>query len=642
MCGITGLILSDGVIQKHNLSNMTSSLNHRGPDSNGIWINENQNFGIGHTRLSILDLSRAGSQPMHSKNNRYIISFNGEIYNHLDIRLDLKKEYPNLEFSGSSDTETILACIEKWGLSKSLKKMKGMFAIALWDKKKEELKLARDRFGEKPMYYGWIKNAFYFGSELKPIKNNPYFNLEIDRNALTQFIKYSYVPQPLTIYKNIKKLKPGTILKVNAKKNILFEEYWSLSNLTKSTSKINSNLNENNTILNLEQKIQESVESQKLSDVPIGAFLSGGIDSSLIVSMMQLNSNTSINSFTIGFDQKLYNEARFASKVAKHLKTNHTELYVSENEVRNIIPMIPNIYDEPFADSSQLPTYLVSELARSKVKVALSGDGGDELFGGYNRYFQAPKWYNIPKPVKFIGSEVLNFLSPNQLQILYNILKPILPKSLHSSNPINHLTKIMDIFKCNSEWEVYDSLVSLCHNSSDIVINNPDLFKSKDNFPINISHLNYEEKMMCLDISTYLTDDILCKVDRAAMSVSLETRAPFLDYDLVEFAWNLPLNFKIRNGEGKWILKKILNKYIPNKLINRPKMGFGIPLETWLRGPLREWAELLLNKKNITDDGFFNYDIVKTLWDDHISEKKNNQYVLWNILVFQSWKSKWL
>ena len=642
MCGITGLILSDGVIQKHNLSDMISSLSHRGPDSNGIWINENQNFGIGHTRLSILDLSSAGSQPMHSKNNRYIISFNGEIYNHLDIRLDLKKEYPSLEFVGSSDTETILACIEKWGLSKSLKKMKGMFAIALWDKKKEELKLARDRFGEKPMYYGWIKNAFYFGSELKPIKNNPYFNLEIDRNALTQFIKYSYIPQPLTIYKNIKKLKPGIILKVNAKKNILFEEYWSLNNLTKSTSKINSNLNENNAILNLEKKIQESVESQKLSDVPIGAFLSGGIDSSLIVSMMQLNSNTSINSFTIGFDQKLYNEARFASKVAKHLKTNHTELYVSENDVRNIIPMIPNIYDEPFADSSQLPTYLVSELARSKVKVALSGDGGDELFGGYNRYFQAPKWYNIPKPVKFIGSNVLNFLSPNQLQIFYNILKPILPKSLHSSNPILHLTKIMDIFKCNSEWEVYDSLVSLCHNSSDIVINNADLFKSKDNFPINISHLSYEEKMMYLDISTYLTDDILCKVDRAAMSVSLETRAPFLDYNLVEFAWNLPLDMKIRNGEGKWILKQILRRYIPNKLIDRPKMGFGIPMEFWLRGPLREWAELLLNKKSITEDGFFNYDIVKDLWDDHISGKKNNQYVLWNILVFQSWKSKWL
>ena len=642
MCGITGLILSDGVIQKHNLSNMITSLSHRGPDSNGIWINENQNFGIGHTRLSILDLSSAGSQPMHSKNNRYIISFNGEIYNHLDIRLDLKKEYPSLEFVGSSDTETILACIEKWGLSKSLKKMKGMFAIALWDKKKEELKLARDRFGEKPMYYGWIKNAFYFGSELKPIKNNPYFNLEIDRNALTQFIKYSYIPQPLTIYKNIKKLKPGFILKVNAKKNILFEKYWSLNNLTKSTPKINSNLNENNAILNLEKKIQESVESQKLSDVPIGAFLSGGIDSSLIVSMMQLNSNTSINSFTIGFDQKLYNEARFASKVAKHLKTNHTELYVSENEVRNIIPMIPNIYDEPFADSSQLPTYLVSELARSKVKVALSGDGGDELFGGYNRYFQAPKWYNIPKPFKFIGAEVLDFLSPNQLQILYNILKPILPKSLRSSNPINHLTKIMDIFKCNSEWEVYDSLVSLCHNSSDIVINNADLFKSKDNFPINISHLSYEEKMMYLDISTYLTDDILCKVDRAAMSVSLETRAPFLDYNLVEFAWNLPLDMKIRNGEGKWILKQILKRYIPNKLIDRPKMGFGIPMEFWLRGPLKDWAEHLLDKNNIVNDGFFNYEKIKILWDEHISEKKNHQYVLWNILVFQSWKNKWL
>jgi asparagine synthase (glutamine-hydrolysing) len=642
MCGITGILLQNRTTDKVNLSKMINSLKHRGPDNSGVWLNEKSNFGICHSRLSILDLSSAGSQPMHSKNKRYVISFNGEIYNHIDLRTELKSQFRDIIFNGNSDTETILNCIEKWGLKPTLEKMVGMFSIAIWDRKKKILKLVRDRFGEKPMYYGWIDNAFYFGSELKPIKKNPYFKLEIDRTALNLFIKYSYIPQPFSIYKNIKKLKPGLILSVNANKEMIFDEYWSLNSVVKPCNKEKWEYDDSQTTNLLEKKLLKSVNLQKLSDVPLGAFLSGGIDSSLIVSMMQLNSSVSVNSFTIGFDEKLYNEANYAAKVAKHLNTNHNELYVSDKNVRDVIPLIPQIYDEPFADSSQLPTYLVSKLARSKVKVALSGDGGDELFGGYNRYVQAPRLYKVPKPIRYFSSGLIRMFSPEQLGSVHKMFKSLIPSTFNSSSPVNHLLKIANVFDSSSEWEVYDKLVSISHDSKNIVINNEDDLIINNNLFEKIPNLEYENKMMYSDILTYLTDDILCKVDRAAMAVSLETRTPFLDRDVVEFAWQLPINMKIRNGEGKWILKKILNKYIPKNLIDRPKMGFGIPIENWLRGPLREWAEELLSKKHIVNDGFFNYHEVYKLWDDHLKRKKNNQYILWNILVFQSWKNKWL
>ena len=642
MCGFAGILSLKKNVQSEHLYLMQQAIIHRGPDSNGIWVSENNFVGFCHNRLSIIDISSAGAQPMKSQNGRYIISFNGEIYNHLDIRTELLKESSDLNFISSSDTETLLVCFENWGIQKTLSKIVGMFAFSLWDFQENALFLCRDRMGEKPLYYGWLNDTLFFGSELKALKAHPNFNANIDHAALGMFFRYSYVPAPHSIYSNIKKLIPGTILKVDSSGKSETEIYWDLNNIVSNGVKNQYNGNDKEAIEDLDLMLNQTILDQQISDVPIGAFLSGGIDSTLISSIMQANSNTNINTFTIGFKDDKYNEGKYALEIAKYLKTNHHELYLSANDIISEVPKMGSIYDEPFADSSQLPTYFVSALAKQTVTVALSGDAGDEIFGGYNRYTQASKFSKYSPITKKVLVKILNQFSPNQIDFIYALLKPLLPKSIKSSNPGNHYTKIIKLLQQDTNWDIYQCLVSIC-SSPNSLMKEGFVNDGINNFTkhIFVNSMGLEHQMMLSDSLTYLSDDILCKVDRASMSVSLESRVPFLDHRIVEFSSTLPLNMKIRDGKGKWILRKLLEKYVPNQLLDRPKMGFGLPLDIWLRGPLKEYAYSLLSEKKLNEDEFIDQQKVSKLWEEHLSGIKNHQHVLWNIIMYQSWKEKW-
>lgn len=640
MCGFAGIISKNNKVFLDDLLSMQRAIAHRGPDSNGIWINENKSVGFCHNRLAIVDVTDAGSQPMHSHNKRFVISFNGEIYNHLELRRELNLVNPACEFTSSSDTETLLGCFEYWGIEKTVAKIVGMFAFSVWDFEERNLYLVRDRMGEKPLYYGWQGDYFFFGSELKALKQHSKFISEVDISALSMYFRYSYIPSPYSIYKNIYKLPPGTILKVCTSGIMESQKYWDLLKVVEHGMDNSSSLSDFQAIEELDKILNNSIASQQLSDVPIGAFLSGGIDSSLITAIMQSQSSSRINTFTIGFKESKYNEANFAFEISKHLNTNHHQLYVSADDIVSSVPNIASIFDEPFSDSSQLPTYFVSKFAKQSVSVALSGDAGDEIFGGYNRYSQAKKFMGLSPILRKIIRSTLSQFSPSQIDFFYNYIEYLLPKSIRSSNAGNHYSKILAILSCNSEWEIYQNLVSIC-NSPELILNNI------GNTGLNVhlqkvfnQNLLFENKMMFSDSVTYLPDDILCKVDRASMAVSLESRVPFLDYRLVEFAWHLPLNMKIRDGQGKWILRQLLNKYVPKHLIDRPKMGFGLPLDIWLRGPLRDYAESMLCDSEINE--FLNPVLVNKLWLEHKSGKKNHQHILWSIIMFQSWKKKWL
>jgi asparagine synthase (glutamine-hydrolysing) len=597
-------------------------------------------ISFGHQRLSILELSPAGRQPMFSANGRFALVYNGEFYNHLACRKDLAESGFAISWKGSSDTETLLEMISALGLEKTLKLTTGMFSLALWDKVEKKLFLARDRFGEKPLYYGWQGDSFLFGSELKALRIHPQFLHEIDSNALGLFLQYNYVPTPLSIYRGISKLTPGSILSVSLENTtVCINTYWSTIDTTISGKKYPFRGNVAEAINETENVLKRAVQSQLLADVPLGAFLSGGIDSSLIVSLMSAVSNTPVNTFTIGFDEIGFNEAVYAKKIASHLGANHTELYINPKDCFDVIPLLGSIYDEPFADSSQIPTYLVSKLAAGSVKVALSGDGGDELFGGYNRYFFAEKlWNNLkftPKPFRSGLYSTINKLNIQQWDVLSSILHYVLPKKYQFSNLSDKLKKASSLLTVESFDDVYFRLVKQWDNPGEILNfdYNPQRNKliGSDLFQDNM------DKMMLNDLLTYLPDDILCKVDRAGMAVSLESRIPFLDHNVFTFSSSLPLSFKIKKGTSKWILREILKKYIPENLINRPKMGFGIPLEAWLRGPLKEWADDLLGEKIINKSGLLNPKVVRQKWEEHISGKRNWHYQLWAILMFQAW-----
>ena len=646
MCGIAGYLSRKSDVNTDVLSKMCEVMHHRGPDDYGLWLSENQQIGFCHKRLSIIDTSINGHQPMTSSTGRFIIVFNGEIYNHLELRKELSLAGHNISYKSSSDTETLLHCFELWGVEQTAKKTVGMFAFAVYDKGKNVILLGRDRFGEKPLYYGLQGNYFYFASELKSIRANPYFVAEIDTYALKEFVKRSYVPSPYSIYKGINKLKPGYLLSISLKDvNYTLAEiqYWNLFEVAKNGLNKPFQGSESEAIINLDSKISDAVSSQQLSDVPIGAFLSGGIDSSLIASVMQSQFSTPINTFTIGFNENSFNEAIYAKEVAKYLGTNHNELYVSPKDAMNVIPDLATMYDEPFADSSQLPTYLLSRMAKQHVTVCLSGDGGDELFGGYNRYIQGVRFKKYPQSLKKVIYGILSQLTPAQFNLVYDKLTPLLPSSYRSSNPANHIQKIISILNLENDWEIYERLTTFSFSDNIIIKGESQLNNTISNlFDVKLRDIGFENKMMIADSLTYLTDDILCKVDRAAMSVSLETRVPFLDHRLVEFAWELPLHMKIRNGKGKWILRELLNKYIPPSLIDRPKMGFAMPIDIWLRNDLKDWAESLLNEKKIKEDGIFNSNEIKEIWNIHQSGKKGLQSELWNILIFQSWKEQWL
>ena len=639
MCGIVGFLGGSDIESFPNhLDRMARRLVHRGPDSGDIWLNYDSKIGLAQRRLSIIDLSPAGHQPMHSPCGRYVLVYNGEIYNHSDLRVDLETESGGFNWRGHSDTETLLAALCHWGIQVALTRLNGMFAFALWDTLERRLFLARDRMGEKPLYYGRIGNTFIFASELKALTVHPNWNGKVDRNALALYMRHNYVPTPFSIYEGIFKLPPAHFIAIGEDGCSLSEPvcYWKLSEIAVSTSNLASA--KPNTLANeLDTLLRDSVRLRMEADVPLGAFLSGGYDSSTVVALMQAQSMNSVKTFSIGFAEESYNEARDARAVAEHLGTDHTELYITPDEAMTAIPRLPIIYDEPFSDSSQIATLLVSQLARQQVTVSLSGDGGDELFCGYNRYvlgYQAWQRLNHLSPaIRRAISWALSRVSGSYLDKLQGRL----PRRLQLSSLSDRLLKLADVLTHQDGFEFYRALISHWKNPSEIVLNSiePDTLLSKnDRLP---SFSDMRDSMMYLDTMAYLPDDILTKVDRASMAVSLEARVPLLDHRLVEFAWRVPIQYKYRYGKGKWLLRQVLYRYVPQELVDRPKMGFGVPIEDWLRGPLREWAESLLSEQRLKEDGFFNPTPIRKMWQEHITAKRRWHYYLWDVLMFQSW-----
>ena len=638
MCGFAGFLSNNNFDKNTNidiLKDMSNEIIYRGPDDFGIFYDNENRIGLSHRRLAILDLTEAGKQPMKSKNSKYIMVFNGEIYNHLELRSLLKIKNYSISWNGHSDTETLLELFSIFGINESLKLCVGMFSFALWDTEHKELILGRDRFGEKPIYYGWQKNlnnsSFIFGSDLKSLKKNPSFENIIDTECIQLFMQYSYIPTPKSIYKNIFKLKPGTTLKVSIKEsNPVITSYWSVEDTIKN-SKNNlfaGDLPE--AILELENLLKTSVKNQMIADVPVGAFLSGGVDSSLIVALMQLQSKSKIKTFTIGFKDSLFNEANYAKDIAKHLDTDHNEIFLSSSDAINLIPSLSSIYSEPFGDSSQIPTILVSKFAKTQVTVSLSGDAGDELFAGYNRYLLLNKYLKYFNKFPFLFNKHTKNLVNYIPSSFYNSLNFF---TTNSKVDYSHkIKKAATLFEENNTLNAYSKIIT--HWSTEQIVKNYN-YTAIISKPIDT--LSNIENMMYNDTNNYLLDDILTKVDRASMSVSLESRIPFLDHRVFEFAWKLPIEMKIYKNEQKYILKEILNKYVPNNLYERPKMGFGIPLENWLKGPLREWCEDLLNESKIEQDGYLNSKLIKKTWNDFTQSKNNHQYRIWNVLMFQSW-----
>jgi asparagine synthase (glutamine-hydrolysing) len=627
MCGIAGFWKQPGATEQALTQwgdAMNSTLRHRGPDDGGLWVDCAAGIVLANRRLAILDLSPAGHQPMISHCGRYVIAYNGEIYNFLEIRQELEKERQH--FVSNSDTEVLLEACALWGIEHALTQLNGMFSIALWDRQERTLTLARDRLGVKPLFYGWCKNTFLFGSELKAFHAHPNFTGKLDRNSLALFLRLGYIPAPYSIYENIYKLLPGHLLTVSApQEQISPEPYWCVRNIVERGihSRFTDDIRE--AADQVEALLRDSVRLRMLADVSVGAFLSGGIDSSTIVAMMQAQTTSTVKTFTIGFSEASYNEADHSKQIAQYLETKHTELYISPEEVRDIIPLLPSIYDEPFADPSQIPTFLVSRLARQTVTVSLSGDGGDELFGGYKEYLRGiRRWRllrHLPPVVRTLvgqwgkGSGIL---ANERSRKIAQLLQVTAPEVLHQY----HVSQWM--------WPVDLVPGAIEHRTA---FTDPQLWADT---------MNDTERMMYMDLVTYLPEDILTKVDRASMAVSLEARVPLLDYRLVEFAWRLPLDFKIHRGQGKRILRLILARYVPPRLFERPKMGFNIPLSKWLCGPLRPWAEELLNPTKLQTQGIFNPAPIRQKWMEHLSGKRNRATQLWGILIFQAWQRQWM
>lgn len=639
MCGLAGVFKYKKSDLSRVVSEMIGAIRYRGPDDSGVWCEPFVGLGIGHTRLSILDLSPAGHQPMASTSGRYVLAFNGEIYNHLDLRVQLS----NGSWRGHSDTETLLTAFETWGVEKTLQASVGMFALALWDRVEQRLILARDRVGEKPLYYGWCQGTFLFGSELKSLEVHSSASFEIDRDALACYMRYAYVPAPYSIYVGIRKLLPGTYLSISPADSAGHwphpQTYWSAAAVAAPDSM--DHWNDETAVEELSRLLSAAIKGQMVADVPLGAFLSGGIDSSTIVALMQAQSSRPVKTFSVGFAEGDYDEAKYAREVATHLGTDHTELYVTPGDALAVIPQLPAIYDEPFGDSSGIPTHLVAKLARRQVAVSLSGDGGDELFGGYNRYFWARSIWDrigtVPVGIRRLIGRVLTLYPPEWWNQAGLAMRTLLPSRFRMSAVGDKIHKLAEVIDVASPEDLYRRLVSQHRDPMALVIGAEERPIWADEQAARLKRQDFSENMMFHDLVGYLTDDILTKVDRAAMAVSLETRIPFLDHRLVEFAWRLPLHLKIRNGQGKWLVRQVLDRYVPRVLIDRPKMGFGIPLDSWLRGPLRDWAEELLGEHRLHQEGYVSPIVVRRKWEEHLSGQRNWQYWLWNVLMFQAW-----
>jgi len=645
MCGFSGYLtasLLDVGRGRQVLGQMCNAILNRGPDAEGYWVNSKDGIGLGHRRLSILDLSSAGHQPMVCHTGRYVIAFNGEIYNHLELRSELE----NLNagslalggWRGHSDTETLLAGIVSWGIKQTVGRCIGMFAFAVWDNKERVLTLGRDRLGEKPIYYGWQgvgeSATFLFGSELKALKAHPAFSAEINRDALCLLMRFNYIPSPHSIFRGIHKLQPGCLLTISLdRREPLIDAYWSNTEVAFACRLAPFMGTADEMVDEFELLLKSAVRQQMMADVPLGAFLSGGIDSSTVVALMQAQSSRPVRTFSIGFHEEGYNEAEHAKAVAKHLGTEHTEMYVTPEQALAVIPKLPALYSEPFADSSQIPTFLVSQLARQHVTVSLSGDAGDELFCGYRRYqMTAALWgkiSRIPRPLRQLAGRLVTSIPP-RIWDRGGIFFPV-------SRVGDKLHKGAVLLGSRTVAELYRGMVSHWDDPASLVLGATEPATVLSSSATELEGLNDVERMMVLDMLSYLPDDILVKVDRAAMGVSLETRVPFLDHRVVEFAWSLPLDYKLRDGVTKWPLRQVLYRHVPRELIERPKMGFGVPIDHWLRGPLRDWAESLLSESRLRAEGFFKPGPIRQKWAEHLSGRRNWQHHLWGVLMFQAW-----
>ena len=651
MCGIAGIFAERGV-SPALVERILAPIAHRGPDDHGVWTDEAAGIGLGHRRLAILDLSPAGHEPMHSADGRFVITFNGEIYNHPELRKALEQSGSVSQggWRGRNDVEVFLQGIVTWGLSETLRRSAGMFAFGLWDRKERTLSLVRDRFGEKPLYYGWAGKDFLFGSELKALRAHPRFSNAIDRRALELFAARTYIPAPLSIYERVFKLPPGCVLTVDAggaarprsdppeegkaEDGLSLTRYWSYRDVIRRG--LDDPIgDEQEALAELEAALARAIGGQSMADVPVGAFLSGGIDSSTIVGLYQKYSSIPVRTFSIGFEEDAFNEAGHAKAVAEHLGTVHHERIVTVRETRDVIPLLPAMYDEPFADSSQIPTHLVSRFAREQVTVALTGDGGDELFAGYNRHFAAPRLWQqlqkVPQPVRAVSGSSLSRL-PSQF---WSGVGGLLPgrRQAHFGGKVQKALRVAA--SARSFDEVYCSFLDEWSHERSPVLGAGD---SAMRFDLDIgADAPDAVRMMYCDGVSYLPDDILAKVDRASMAVALETRVPFLDHRVAELAARIPLDMKVRDGRGKHIVRELLYGLVPRALVERPKAGFGIPVGHWIKGPLRPWAEDLLEPGRLRAEGWFDAEAVSRRWRDHLNGTRDSTPALWAILMFQAW-----
>ncbi len=642
MCGIVGVVGASGAVSEPMLLAMADGIKHRGPDDRGVWCDAEQGIGLAQRRLSILDLSPAGHQPMMSACGRYVIVFNGEIYNHAVIRKELEDKGYAPAWRGHSDTEVLLAALIAFGAEETLKRCVGMYAFALWDKRERTLVMARDRMGEKPLYYGQVGSSFVFASELKAFYRHPQWYGEIDRRSLALMMRHNYIPAPYSIFKNVAKLPPATVLYYGGNdKTPRLKKYWDVREAALKGQANPFTGTAEEAVNQTEALLRQALEGQMMADVPLGAFLSGGIDSSTIVALMQSMSSQPVRTFSIGFGEKDYNEAVYAKAVAQHLGTQHTEMYVTPKEAMGVIPLLPTLYCEPFSDSSQIPTYIVSGLARKHVTVSLSGDAGDELFSGYLRYALADKiWSRVsmmPQPVRQAFAKMITAVPPEHINKVAGFFLAVLAERVRPKNVGDRAHKLAGVLALPAVDELYRSLISHWKDTAEIVIGG-DEYPTPLAEPFSALGLNDPIKsMMCLDQIGYLPDDILVKVDRASMGVSLESRVPLLDHRIVEFSWTLPLSILRCGGQSKWPLRQILYRHVPRELVERPKVGFGIPLDAWLRGPLKDWAEALLDETRMKQEGFFHPAPIRQAWAEHLSGSRNWQYHLWDVLMFQGW-----